>query len=53
MNPIWWNRLADLSNELIRLNAFGILDERKALQNVEIDTILDKREESVNVPSKG
>jgi hypothetical protein len=52
MNPIWWNRLADLSNELIRLNAFGILDE-KNLQNEETDAILIKREESVNLPQKG
>ena len=59
MNPIWWNRLASLSNELIRNNtlillegeSLGVDEERKALQNVLSGDILNKREDRPNEPN--
>jgi len=59
MEPIWWNRLASLSNELIRNNtlillegeSLGVDEERKALQNVLSGDILNKREDRPNEPN--
>jgi hypothetical protein len=55
-HPIWWNRLASLSNELIRKNTLFLLEgdsggckvERKALQKSLFPGILSKRENSSN-----
>jgi len=57
MEPIWWNRLASLSNELIRNNTLFILEghslgteqERKALKNVLSGVTLDSREKSQQI----
>jgi len=56
MEPIWWNRLASLSNELIRNNmlfileghSLGVVEERKALQKAIFPGILNKRESNLN-----
>lgn len=53
---IWWNRLASLSNELIRINtlfilegdSLGVRNERKVLQKALFPGILNKRESNLN-----
>ena len=55
--PIWWNRLASLSNELIRNNTLFMLEghsagvevERKALQNTLSGVTLKSRAQSQNL----
>jgi hypothetical protein len=49
MEPIWWNRLASLSNELIRNNVLNLLDKRKDLQDSLSHGILNKRDELSNI----
>jgi hypothetical protein len=55
MEPVWWNRLASLSNELIRNNTLFILEgqsQTKALKNCLSGVTLDSREKSQQIQLK-